>query len=128
MVKAANASGVWSEEVNSVNVSIAKPWWLTVWAWMGYLVMFGLTVFGVDRYQRERLLRKEREAAEMREAQLRAEAAELKSQAVESEARALRAENERKETELQKAAQLKEGTYLQVPCIYYQYLAIFQYI
>ncbi len=51
--------------------------------------MLGLLVFAVDRVQRRRLLKKERERAEIRETQLRA-------QAVEAENKALQAENERK--------------------------------
>ncbi|MGH7602058.1 MAG: GAF domain-containing protein, partial [bacterium] len=69
--------------------TILPPWWRTWWAYGGYAVMLGLLVFAVDRVQRRRLLKKERERAEIRETQLRA-------QAVEAENKALQAENERK--------------------------------
>ncbi|MFK7847107.1 MAG: two-component regulator propeller domain-containing protein [Rhodothermales bacterium] len=108
-VKAANANGVWSEEINGPMITIKAPWWLRPWAFLMYAIMFGSVVFSVDRFQRAKLLRKEREAAQIREAELRAEAAELKSQASESQARALKAENDQKEVELEKASELKEA-------------------
>jgi len=69
--------------------TILPPWWRTWWAYGGYAVLFGLLVFAVDRVQRRRLLKKEREAAEIRETKLRA-------QAVEAENKALQSENARK--------------------------------
>jgi signal transduction histidine kinase len=69
--------------------AILPPWWRTWWAYGGYALLLGLLVFAVDRVQRRRLIKKEREAAEIRETQLRA-------QAVEAENKALQAENERK--------------------------------
>ncbi len=108
-VKAANANGVWSEELSGIEITINSPWWLKPWAFLIYTIMLGGIVFYVDRYQRAKLIQKEREAAQIREAELRMQAAELKSQASESQARALKAENEQKEAELQKAAELKEA-------------------
>ncbi len=109
MVRSANAYGVWSEDIQQFDINIASPWWLRYWAFGIYMALFTVGVVLVDRYQRARLLKKEREAAQMREAELRAEAAELKFQAAESDARALKAENEQKEVELQKAEELKEA-------------------
>jgi len=54
--------------------SILPPWYRTWFAYGGYAVIFGLLVFAVDRVQRRRLIKKERERAEFREAKLRAEA------------------------------------------------------
>lgn len=108
-VKASNGSGVWTEGFKAIDVIVARPWWQRAWAFGIYTIMLVGLLFAADRYQRARLLKKERAAASLREAELRAEAAELKSQASESQARALVAENERKEVELQKAAQLKEA-------------------
>ncbi|MEM8487630.1 MAG: ATP-binding protein, partial [Bacteroidota bacterium] len=109
MVRSANAYGTWSEDVQQFDIIIASPWWLRYWAFGLYLSLFAASVVLVDRYQRARLLKKEREAMQMREAELRAEAAELKFKAAESDARALKAENEQKEVELQKAEELKEA-------------------
>lgn len=109
MVRTANAYGVWSDQVKQLNILIAPPWWLRYWAFGIYLVLFVAGVVLIDRFQRARLLKKEREAAQMREAEFRAKAAELKFQAAASDARALMAENEQKEVELQKAEELKEA-------------------
>ncbi len=108
-VKAANAYGVWADEELAVSVSISSPWWWRPAAFVGYFLLLGGLIYAIDRYQRAKLLRKERAVARIREAQLRAEAAELRSRAAESEALVLKTENERKEIELQKAQQLKEA-------------------
>ena len=68
---------------------ILPPWWRTWWAYGGYALMLGLLVYAADRVQRGRVLKKERERAEIRETKLRA-------QAVEAENKALQAENARK--------------------------------
>ncbi len=69
--------------------TILPPWYRTWWAYGGYALLFGLIVFAADRVQRRRLLKIEREQAEIRETKLRA-------QAVEAENKALHTENERK--------------------------------
>jgi len=61
--------------------SILAPWYRTWWAYGGYAVILGLLMFAVDRVQRRRLLKKERERAEFREAKLRAEVAEQANEA-----------------------------------------------
>ncbi len=67
-VRAANSDGVWNENGVSFHIRIALPWWQTVWAYSLYA--FGLVglVFGVDRYQRSRLIAKERLRAEQEKA------------------------------------------------------------
>ena len=81
---------------------ILPPWYRAWWAYAGYAVLLAAGVFGVDRLQRRRVLKKERERARMREAELRAQTAE-------AQAHVLRAEAERKEVELQKAAEIKSA-------------------
>jgi signal transduction histidine kinase/ligand-binding sensor domain-containing protein len=88
-VRAANPDGVWNEEGASLHVTVLPPWWRTTWAYVLFALLLAGSVFGVDRLQRFRLLRKERERAAIQEAELRAEAAE-------AESKALQAENERK--------------------------------
>ncbi len=88
-VRAANPDGVWNEEGASLHVTVRPPWWRTPWAYALFAVLLAGLVFGVDRLQRHRLLRQERERAAIQEAELRAEAAE-------AESKALQAENERK--------------------------------
>ncbi len=81
---------------------ILPPWYRTWWAYASYGVLLAAGAFGVDRVQRKRVLRKERERARMREAELRAQTAE-------AQAHALRAETARQEVELQKAAEIKRA-------------------
>ncbi len=92
-VKAANNLGVWNNEGKSLSIIILPPWWQTIWAFFGYGIILVLGIFGVDRFQRRRLLLKERNAAAIKEAQLRAKIAE--------------AENERKTKELEEARELQ---------------------
>ncbi|MEB2787075.1 hybrid sensor histidine kinase/response regulator transcription factor [Algoriphagus persicinus] len=39
MVKGAGASGTWSENVASIDFTVLPPWWLTIWAKTGYLLL-----------------------------------------------------------------------------------------
>ncbi len=66
-VIAANSDGVWNTEGASVVLNISKPWWATYWAYVMYFIMLSGLVFGVDRFQRARLLRLEKEAAREKE-------------------------------------------------------------
>jgi signal transduction histidine kinase/DNA-binding response OmpR family regulator len=61
--------------------TILPPWYRT-WAAYGlYLLLLGAVVGGVDRLQRQRLIRQERERARLSEAQLRADSAEALARA-----------------------------------------------
>lgn len=80
--------------------TILPPWWRTWWAYTLYGLLLGGAVFAVDRVQRRRLLRKERERASLREKELRTEAAEHL-------ANYLQAENKRQTQELEQARQLQ---------------------
>lgn len=106
-VIAVNESGVASEIPLRFSFSVNPVWWLTWWAFMIYIAFFGLVIFTVDRMQRNRLIKKERDAARLREAELRAETATARSKAAEAQAKALEAENERKALELEKARELE---------------------
>ncbi|MEE8240825.1 MAG: two-component regulator propeller domain-containing protein, partial [Nitrospirales bacterium] len=66
-VKAANGDGVWSETEASIQVIILPPWWRTTWAYLLYGLLFAAGVFAAARFQRQRLIRKEREKARERE-------------------------------------------------------------
>ena len=92
-LKGANGDGVWNEEEKVITITILPPWWRTVWAYIlyGFIVVAG--VFGVDRFQRKRLLKRARESARMKETELRAQLAE--------------AENARKSRELEEARSLQ---------------------
>jgi serine phosphatase RsbU (regulator of sigma subunit) len=92
-LKAANGDGVWGENEKVIRIEILPPYWRTTFAYIGYGFLFVGFVFGVDRVQRRRLLTKTRNAAAIKEAELRAQLAE--------------AENERKTQELEEARQLQ---------------------
>jgi signal transduction histidine kinase len=79
---------------------ILPPIWKTWWAYVFYALILALMIFAVDRFQRRRLVKKERERAEIRETKLRVQAAE-------AENKMLHLESERKELELLKATELK---------------------
>jgi signal transduction histidine kinase/ligand-binding sensor domain-containing protein len=99
-VKACNNDGVWNEEGAAIRIIITPPWWRTWWAYGIYVLLLAAGVFTADRFQRRRVIAKERVQTEIREAELRAQAAEAQS-------KALQAENERKEVELLKAEELR---------------------
>ena len=75
-VRARNITGQVSSDATYA-FTILPPWYRTWWAYAGYVALLGLTLFGADRFQRRRLVGKERERAQLAEAKLRAEAAEV---------------------------------------------------
>lgn len=97
---AANEDGVWSEEPLSYTLTVQPPWWLRWWAFLGYGLLAVAGAGGMDRAQRRRLIRREREGAHLREKELRAEAAE-------AWASYLEAENRRQVQELEQARRLQ---------------------
>ena len=58
-VKASSSFGVWSEK--NISITISPPWWRTWWAYCLYGVLFVALVLSIHRYQRSRVLKKERE-------------------------------------------------------------------
>ena len=94
-VQAANADGVWSTERASLGVVVQPPWWRTWWAILGFAVVGLAGLVQADRWQRRRLLQRERERAERREAELRAETAE--------------AEHRKAQAELERAREVREA-------------------
>jgi signal transduction histidine kinase/CheY-like chemotaxis protein len=78
-VRARSVTGQIGEEATYA-FTILPPWYRTWWAYLGYLALAGLAVFGADRVMRRRVVRKERERAQFVEAKLRAESAEALAQ------------------------------------------------
>jgi signal transduction histidine kinase/DNA-binding response OmpR family regulator len=74
-VRARNVLGQLSSEASYAFV-ILPPWYRTWWAYALYALGAFLLVVTVDRFQRRRVVKKERERAQFTEAKLRAEAAE----------------------------------------------------
>jgi len=99
-VIAINENGVRSAEPLSFSFMVNPPVLLRWWAFLFYFIIIGLGIFTVDRIQRARLFKKEREAAYLREAELKAETAEAQT-------KALQAENDLKAAELKKAKELE---------------------
>ena len=92
-VRGISADGIRNDEGASIKIEISPPWWQTTFAYIGYVLLFALLIFAIDRIQRRRLLAKERAANAIKEAELRAKLAE--------------SENERKTKELEEARQLQ---------------------
>ena len=68
-VSATKANGEWDEVVDSLEISILPPWWRTAFAFVVYGLLFVVGVVGIDRFQRRRLIAKERLRAEREKAQ-----------------------------------------------------------
>jgi signal transduction histidine kinase/ligand-binding sensor domain-containing protein len=66
-VRAMNSEGAYSENDAVIVVKITSPFWRTWWAYIIYGFLFLGIAFSVDRYQRQRLLKKQREQARDRE-------------------------------------------------------------
>ena len=64
-VKAVTSNGAWAEK--KIDVIILPPWWRTWWAYCIYGLLFIALVFGIDRFQRQRLLKAEKERNRERE-------------------------------------------------------------
>ncbi len=66
MLKARSPDGVWSEPV-TYSFEIRPPWYLSHLAYFFYFLIFILGIFIVDRFQRNRLINKERQRMMKRE-------------------------------------------------------------
>ncbi|MDP1795747.1 MAG: two-component regulator propeller domain-containing protein, partial [Daejeonella sp.] len=66
-VKASNNDGTWNEKGASLSIIVHPPWWRTWWAYTFYVLCFLAGLFLADRYQRQRLVQKERERTKERE-------------------------------------------------------------
>jgi signal transduction histidine kinase/ligand-binding sensor domain-containing protein len=64
-VRAINVDGVNAEK--SIQVIINPPWWKTTWAYVLYGLLLIGTLFGIDRLQKQRTIRKERQKAQSKE-------------------------------------------------------------
>jgi signal transduction histidine kinase len=73
-VKGSNNNGIWNEEGTVLRLTITPRWWRTWWAYSLYGLILAAGIFAVDRIQRHRLRRHERQRTALREAQLRADA------------------------------------------------------
>lgn len=91
-VKATNSDGIWNEKPASIKLLINPPFYRTWLAYSFYAILIAVLLYSVrtfelrkQRVKQESLLKTEREKAELRETQLRAERAELQNKALEVE-------------------------------------------
>jgi signal transduction histidine kinase/ligand-binding sensor domain-containing protein len=68
-VKAANTNGVWNNEGVSLRIIVKPPWYLTVWAFIGYFIILVLLTIRANHYFKSRVIRIEREKIRLRELQ-----------------------------------------------------------
>ncbi|QHT69758.1 histidine kinase [Rhodocytophaga rosea] len=66
-VKGSNNDGVWNQKATTLTIIIHPPWWRTPWAYGFYFLCLLTAIFASDRYQRKRLIAKEREKAREKE-------------------------------------------------------------
>ncbi|RKY98443.1 MAG: histidine kinase [Ignavibacteriae bacterium] len=99
-VIASNNDGVWNYEGASIKLIITPPWWQTGWAYVLYFFILIGAIYLTHLFQHARLVKRERERAQITEAELRAQTAE-------AQARAIQAENDRKTHELEEARKIQ---------------------
>lgn len=58
-VKAASYNGVWTEK--NMTIIVNPPWWRTWWAYTLYGLLLVFAIYRIDRFQRNRLIRREQE-------------------------------------------------------------------
>jgi len=78
-VKGSNKDGVWNEEGTSINIIITPPWWRTNLAYTFYVMLFGFIIFGIWRFQTNRLRMKQQMEMEHFEAEKLREVDKLKT-------------------------------------------------
>ncbi len=64
-VKAINAEGAMAER--SINIVITPPWWRTWWAYSLYAIMLILAGWGIYLFQKQYIIKKERERTQQKE-------------------------------------------------------------
>jgi signal transduction histidine kinase/ligand-binding sensor domain-containing protein len=64
-VRAVNIDGINAEK--TIHVSIDPPWWKTTWAYAIYALLLIAAFFVVDRFQKQRTIRRERQKAQVKE-------------------------------------------------------------
>ncbi|HET7001504.1 MAG TPA: two-component regulator propeller domain-containing protein [Puia sp.] len=65
-LKAVNTNnGIWQEK--DISIIISPPWWKTWWAYCIYVILFIVLAISIDRFQKVRILRAERERTRDRE-------------------------------------------------------------
>ena len=79
IVKGSNNDGIWNEEGASLRIIIDPPFWRTLWAYGFYIFIFLLFLYGLRKYEMNRLRLKNRLKQESFETQKLKELDEMKS-------------------------------------------------
>jgi signal transduction histidine kinase/ligand-binding sensor domain-containing protein/DNA-binding response OmpR family regulator len=58
--KGSNSDGVWNEEGPSITIIISPPWWKTWWAYSSYAIILVFSLYGIRRYEMNRLKLKDK--------------------------------------------------------------------
>ncbi|MEZ4895982.1 MAG: ATP-binding protein [Saprospiraceae bacterium] len=66
-VKGSDSYGIWAQEIASMNIHISPPWWKSWWAYMCYGLLMLFIIFRFDRFQRQRIVERERQRTLERE-------------------------------------------------------------
>ncbi|NGP77380.1 hypothetical protein G3570_12095 [Balneolaceae bacterium YR4-1] len=66
-VRFIDGRGAYSANEAAIGIRILSPWWRTWWGYGLYALVFAAGVYAVDRFQRRRLIAKEREKVHERE-------------------------------------------------------------
>ncbi|MBK7380182.1 MAG: GHKL domain-containing protein [Ignavibacteriales bacterium] len=79
-VRGSNNNGIWNKEGTALKIIITPPWWRSNFAFAGYGLLLVIAIFMVDRIMRRRVVKQERNKAQLREAELvKNQAAELET-------------------------------------------------
>ncbi|RMD99771.1 MAG: response regulator, partial [Calditrichaeota bacterium] len=78
-VKGSNNDGVWNEKGASLKITILPPWWETWWAYAIYVLVLGVVLYGVRRYELSRIRLKDQLKMKRFEAEKLKELDQMKS-------------------------------------------------
>lgn len=124
-VRAKNVYGVICEG-DEFAFEILAPWYYTYWAFAFYAFLIILGIYITDRIMRQKVIKKEREKNQLREAEFRVQNAELQAKAAEAQSRIMQIENDRKTKELEEARDLQLSMLpKEVPAIHHLDIAVY---
>ena len=79
IVNVSNTRGVWSPKSKSIQLIVNPPFWLSVWAWLVYIVIFGVLVWYYWRSYKQRIIFEQEKAYSLKEAERIKELDKIKS-------------------------------------------------
>lgn len=77
-VRSTNGDNVWCDNTECLKIKVRSPWYLTIWALIGYLLLAATAFTLISQYRAERRKQEERIAEEAREKQAQKETYEAK--------------------------------------------------